>query len=306
MIETVNEDTAEILSILEKYGISSFDHFVVRNENYYLYKLIDPGGNQSNQYDYTFAYGLSIMSENKINVSELNNINSDLGNVGYGYELKESWSLSDISKGVQLINNESYIIDAHLSMYGILIGFAITMLFILIFFKWHGAASVIITVLMETLAAFGLTMLMFTPFGPTFWISLLIFTTFSLIFKSIVLTDVRHQLNYSKKINEEIIFKSYKENSKILLHSTVYLFSFLVLLWTIPIMFLGSGAFFGLVFITLGGIMLAITNTFIFPVITTKLAILRINKKNKIQELDEIYSKQDNVVDEEYIKNINK
>lgn len=308
MITQINNDSSKIKNIFSEKGVNVFETNTIRNDNHFLWQYLDPNGINEDKYDYSFAYGLSIQSKTKMNSQQIIDINNELSQITTqwgSYELNETFSLTDISSVTSI---DSYSVDKNsmLQFLGILLAILTTIIFMIIFFKWDGGIISLLLTAIETLASFGLTVILFAPFTPMFWFGLFTIITISIVTKSIIMTLVKSKMDKIKKIKVKNVFIYYKEEtSKIVLPLLFSMIGILFLLM-IPLMFIGIIDFGMLGILLCGFIIIFISNIFVFPLVAAKGYELRKRIYKKRLNLDILESEEENIIDEEYVKGINK
>lgn len=304
IIKSIKNDKTLLLDTLKDYGISSFSNQIVRNDNHFLWKLVDPDGDKSEEFDYDFAYGISIQSLDEIKTDDINDINQDLSNIGDGYELAEKSSLSEINN-ISKYSQYTKTNDRMIIILGIVGTLFLTLAFIFIYFKWSGSIAVLGSIIIESSLAFALTVAFWTPWTSMFWIGLLIVIGFSLISKTISESYMKKKIVMTKKTEKEEVLKFNKEYVNKSLIPTLILMS-LIMTTIIISSFIIPSAIGALTIIIVGLIIVTINNTIIYPNFSSSMYKIRKNSKDRKQLLDEQYSLNKDTIDEEYIKGINK
>lgn len=155
-INTVEADQNEIVGIIEGNGINVVDTKVQKNNNYGIDSLIPPVGSPQDELNIVFSYGLIIESDSKMTQEQFNAINAELGTIdissltatdpmivptegttGQGYSINQSYSATNIADGgeAMLLQDISAYEEMNKQILGLLVGFIIVMIFLLIFLK---------------------------------------------------------------------------------------------------------------------------------------------------------------------------
>ncbi len=304
MIKNVQTDTSDISKVFRDNKVSVISTTIIRNDDFFLWKLLDPDGIHEEIYNYDFSYGLSIYSETKMNGEALLSIEKKLLSTGDGYTLAEQSSLTDLDN-VSKYELYTQSRDNSLMAWGLVGAMFITLLFIIAYFKWSGVIAVSSSIIIESLLAFALTIIFWTPWTAMFWIGLLLIIGFSLITKAMSTAYVRQRIIKTKRNSEEdvyIFFKNYASKA-LLPTSLIVVMSILFLTLSIII----QPSLIGMVSIMIFGLIIAvINNTLAYPKLSSTLYGFRQRIKERKLMQDEQYSLDPNTIDEEYIKGVNK
>lgn len=340
-IDQVEKDIDTIINILENNGLTVSSHKTQKNSNYGLDTLFIPGGQPEDRLNIIFTYGIVVNSPTEMTEQMANDINDDLvlidtdqgeslatydagdyNGVPYdanewtseydngllsnaidgneGYIINESYSSINLTDGAKILNQTTNIEVFNKQIIAIVVATVIAMMFIFIFLNWTGFVTIGGSMMIETLAAFGLFPILFLPFGSTFLIGLIATIVMSLISKSIFMQDARSNILKTGKIKESV-FSSVANNKR----KTFWINLTITVLIGITSIMAGASMMPALAMTLIGFAFVELSNTLIFPRITTMVERFNREKKYQMHQNDMARVKDPETIEEEYIKGIN-
>ncbi len=315
MIDETKENKNEIIDIFKQNGANVNGYEIIRYDNFS--EINDPSPAREvdiyQKIEWSFTFGINIYTNNYLSDDEINNIQDDLLNTTFTTNAKpieedqELNSLGNWDFNYEMLNSFSVVSnsDEKITSYtfeSIYDNFVIDLIFILLIILLittiiSGIAiglSITVSIILEIVMILGLLIIFVIPISQTLLIGIFTFIIISLVSK--MMFAKREKKNKEKNIE-------FDSSSNLATFLSLAIF---MLFGIIYVSIFGLSQILLLIIPIIAIFLLPIMNNVFFKIMVSKTNDYLTEKNKRNTEKYEWISKQDDVVSEEFMDNINK